>query len=197
VVITEDGSAARLVAKYRPPCPVVVVSDNARALRSLAVTFGLYPMLVGAPGGGRPCAADGCQQPPAACCGLPAAAAQGHAAVILPACAPDLPLSPTQVESFAKGPSRLVTDAMNYALSLGLAVDGIKVLTVTGGPDVAPADESPMLTSEHLGERGRQGLGRSVRLLPEPTCCCQAHPRPTLSSLCAHPTLHPPQACAP
>lgn len=42
--MTEDGSAARLVAKYRPPCPVIVVSPNARALRSLAVTFGLYPL---------------------------------------------------------------------------------------------------------------------------------------------------------
>ena len=52
VVLTEDGSAARLVAKYRPPCPVVVVSPNARALRGLAAVFGLHPLQVASFAGG-------------------------------------------------------------------------------------------------------------------------------------------------
>ena len=49
MVLTEDGTAARLVAKYRPPCPVIAVSTNPRTLRSLAVTFGLIPCQVRRP----------------------------------------------------------------------------------------------------------------------------------------------------
>jgi pyruvate kinase len=45
-VLTGDGTAARLVSKYRPPCPVVVVSDNEAVLRGLAGYFALYPCKV-------------------------------------------------------------------------------------------------------------------------------------------------------
>jgi hypothetical protein len=48
VVVTETGEAAQWVAKYRPPCPVVVVSNNAHVLRMLSAYFGLYPCQVGA-----------------------------------------------------------------------------------------------------------------------------------------------------
>jgi hypothetical protein len=166
IVLTEDGSAARLVAKYRPPCPVIVVSPNARALRSLAVTFGLYPMLVRAllrrhqglgghgdhrvPAGAYSCADGHAISTPlgALCCSV--LVKHGQTLVISPV--PCAGRCIHQVDSFAKDTSRSVGDAINYALAQGLAVDGIKVLTVTGGPDVAAADESPLLTSQHLGE---------------------------------------------
>jgi len=45
-----------------------------------------------------------------------------------------------------------VRAAIEHALAQGLAVDGIKVLVVTGGADCASADEHPVLTSENLGE---------------------------------------------
>jgi pyruvate kinase len=46
VVLTEDGSAAKAVAKYRPPCPVVVACPSERVLRQLGVVFGVYPCKV-------------------------------------------------------------------------------------------------------------------------------------------------------
>jgi hypothetical protein len=49
---------------------------------------------------------------------------------------------------------------IEHALSRGLAVDGIKVLAVTGGATVAPADEAPVVTVEYLGEL------RASQLLP-------------------------------
>ncbi|GBF99836.1 pyruvate kinase [Raphidocelis subcapitata] len=123
VVLTEDGSAARLVAKYRPPCPVVVVSPNARALRSLSATFGLYPL---------------------------------------------------QVESFTADPSRAITAGIDFALSQGLAVDGIKVLVVSGGPKTASADASPVVTSENLGMRAMSFLQRDSVHTPYTSPFCRS-----------------------
>lgn len=42
VVLSADGTAAQLVSKYRPPCPVVVVSDSDAVLRGLAGYYALY-----------------------------------------------------------------------------------------------------------------------------------------------------------
>lgn len=47
VVLSADGTAAQLVSKYRPPCPVVVVSDSEAVLRGLAGYYALYPCKVG------------------------------------------------------------------------------------------------------------------------------------------------------
>ncbi|KAI8465728.1 MAG: pyruvate kinase [Monoraphidium minutum] len=109
VVLTEDGSAAQLVAKYRPPCPVIAVSTNARTLRSLAVTFGIIPL---------------------------------------------------KVESWKDGSARAVRLGIEFALANGYAVDGIKVLAVTGGPNHAPADDAPVMTTEYLGMRAMSFLQR-------------------------------------
>jgi hypothetical protein len=65
-------------------------------------------------------------------------------------------LNPNQVDSFATGAARAVSAGIEFALSKGLAVDGIKVLVVTGGADRASADESPVMTVENLGESGRK-----------------------------------------
>jgi hypothetical protein len=46
VVLSADGIAAQLVSKYRPPCPVVVVSDSDAVLRGLAGYYALYPCKV-------------------------------------------------------------------------------------------------------------------------------------------------------
>jgi hypothetical protein len=46
VVLTANGRAARLVSKYRPPCPVVAVSDSDAVLRALGGYYALYPCKV-------------------------------------------------------------------------------------------------------------------------------------------------------
>jgi pyruvate kinase len=46
VVLSADGTAAQLVIKYRPPCPVVVVSDCDAVLRGLAGYYATYPCKV-------------------------------------------------------------------------------------------------------------------------------------------------------
>jgi hypothetical protein len=151
VVLTENGSAARLVAKYRPPCPVVVVSPNATTLRSLSATFGLYPLQARFASG-------------RGCCARPALAPdRGPSGRCLCPCDPRVctdahqehpsPAHP-QVESFSADPSRAISAGVDFALSQGLAVDGIKVLVVSGGPKLASADESPVVTSENLGAGG-------------------------------------------
>ncbi len=43
IVFTHTGFAANLVAKFRPCCPVIAVSDQASVLRGLAPRFGIYP----------------------------------------------------------------------------------------------------------------------------------------------------------
>lgn len=46
VVLSANGTAAQLVSKYRPPCPIVVVSDNEQVLRGLAGYYSIYPCKV-------------------------------------------------------------------------------------------------------------------------------------------------------
>ncbi len=46
VVFSRTGLAADMVAKYRPPCPVLVASDQEHVLRLVAPRFGLYPLLI-------------------------------------------------------------------------------------------------------------------------------------------------------
>ncbi|KAG2439977.1 hypothetical protein HXX76_004095 [Chlamydomonas incerta] len=46
IVFTRSGLAAQLIAKYRPPCPVIVLSDHDWVLRQASLTYGLYPLRV-------------------------------------------------------------------------------------------------------------------------------------------------------
>eukprot|EP00198_Chlamydomonas_reinhardtii_P006402 XP_001695738.1 pyruvate kinase [Chlamydomonas reinhardtii] len=46
VVFTRSGLAAQVIAKYRPPCPVIVLSDHDWVLRQASLTYGLYPLRV-------------------------------------------------------------------------------------------------------------------------------------------------------
>lgn len=46
MVLTRSGRASQLIAKYRPPCPVITVSDHDWVLRQASLTYGLYPMRV-------------------------------------------------------------------------------------------------------------------------------------------------------
>ena len=43
---TASGSTARLVAKFRPPCPVLGLTPNLRTERQLNLTWGVIPALV-------------------------------------------------------------------------------------------------------------------------------------------------------
>lgn len=38
--ITETGSSAKLITKYRPPCPVVVATKSDQVLRQCSAFFG-------------------------------------------------------------------------------------------------------------------------------------------------------------
>ena len=46
VVITSSGKAADKLSMYRPPCPIVVVTDSAQVARHAASRFGQRPFLV-------------------------------------------------------------------------------------------------------------------------------------------------------
>ncbi|GIL58673.1 hypothetical protein Vafri_13670 [Volvox africanus] len=46
VVFTRSGLAAQLISKYRPPCPIICVSDHDWVLRQASLTYGLYPLHV-------------------------------------------------------------------------------------------------------------------------------------------------------
>ncbi|EFJ40446.1 pyruvate kinase [Volvox carteri f. nagariensis] len=46
VVFTRSGLASRIISKYRPPCPVITLSDHDWVLRQASLTFGLYPLRV-------------------------------------------------------------------------------------------------------------------------------------------------------
>jgi len=48
VVFSEGGKTARLVAKYRPAVPVLLVTSGAVLARSMAGTYGIYPMVLDA-----------------------------------------------------------------------------------------------------------------------------------------------------
>ena len=43
VVFTSSGLAANIVSKYRPPCPIIVVSDSDTTLRGTNSWFGQFP----------------------------------------------------------------------------------------------------------------------------------------------------------
>ncbi|KAI9807911.1 MAG: hypothetical protein M1825_005217 [Sarcosagium campestre] len=45
LVLTTSGTTARLIAKYRPVCPIVMVTRNARASRYSHLYRGVYPFL--------------------------------------------------------------------------------------------------------------------------------------------------------
>ncbi len=47
ICLTESGSTARLVAKYRPACPILTITANEQAARQALVSKGLFPLLVG------------------------------------------------------------------------------------------------------------------------------------------------------
>lgn len=49
VVFSEGGKVARLVAKYRPCAPVLVVTSNAGLARYCSSLFGCYPRLLPEP----------------------------------------------------------------------------------------------------------------------------------------------------
>ena len=44
VVFTKNGLAADLLSKYRPPCPIIVVSNSDAVLRGCTARYGLYPL---------------------------------------------------------------------------------------------------------------------------------------------------------
>jgi len=45
VTVTQTGNTARRISKYRPSCPVVAVTDNVTVARSLALNWGVYPIV--------------------------------------------------------------------------------------------------------------------------------------------------------
>jgi len=47
LVLTETGSTARLVSKYRPRCPIITVTSSEQTARQSLVSRGLFPLLVG------------------------------------------------------------------------------------------------------------------------------------------------------
>jgi len=46
IVLSASGSSARLVAKYRPTCPIITVTRNARTARKCHLYRGCYPVFV-------------------------------------------------------------------------------------------------------------------------------------------------------
>lgn len=46
VTATQSGYTARMVARYRPPCPIVAVTPSQKVLRQMALVWGVHPLLV-------------------------------------------------------------------------------------------------------------------------------------------------------
>lgn len=46
ITATQSGSTARMVAKYRPNCPIIATTPSRRTLRELVLTWGVYPLMV-------------------------------------------------------------------------------------------------------------------------------------------------------
>ena len=42
---TVSGHTARMISKYRPKAPIIAVTSNENVVRSLALTWGVYPQL--------------------------------------------------------------------------------------------------------------------------------------------------------
>ena len=53
VVLTEDGVAADLITKYRPPCPVFVATNNQSVMNHTNTRFGQFPVWIGGEGEGN------------------------------------------------------------------------------------------------------------------------------------------------
>merc|ERR1711912_201692 len=47
IALTETGSTARLIAKYRPKCPILALTMRESTVRQLSATRGVLPMLTG------------------------------------------------------------------------------------------------------------------------------------------------------
>ncbi|MFZ5899464.1 MAG: pyruvate kinase [Bacillota bacterium] len=46
VTATQSGYTARMVARYRPRCPIVAVTPSQKVLRQMALVWGVHPLLV-------------------------------------------------------------------------------------------------------------------------------------------------------
>ncbi|KDE06394.1 pyruvate kinase [Microbotryum lychnidis-dioicae p1A1 Lamole] len=58
LVMSTSGNTARLISKYRPPCPVITITRNAQTARQVHLHRGCYPMLYEEP---RPSSNEGWQ----------------------------------------------------------------------------------------------------------------------------------------
>lgn len=47
VAVTHGGRTARLISRFRPGCPIIVTTVSLIAMRQLALSWGVYPYLVG------------------------------------------------------------------------------------------------------------------------------------------------------
>lgn len=43
MVFSKTGAAAKMVFKYKPPCPVIVVSSDDHVLRECSLLYGCFP----------------------------------------------------------------------------------------------------------------------------------------------------------
>ena len=46
VVPTMSGYTARKMSRFRPTCPIIAVSPNINTVKSLALHYGVYPLLI-------------------------------------------------------------------------------------------------------------------------------------------------------
>ena len=46
ITVTKTGSTARMISKYRPACPIIGCTVDEKAYRQLAMSWGVYPVLV-------------------------------------------------------------------------------------------------------------------------------------------------------
>ena len=46
VAVTHSGRTARLISRFRPECPIIATTVSPRSLRQLALSWGVYPILV-------------------------------------------------------------------------------------------------------------------------------------------------------
>lgn len=46
IVLTETGSSARFVSKYRPSCPIIMVTHNQSTANNVMYARGLWPLVV-------------------------------------------------------------------------------------------------------------------------------------------------------
>lgn len=53
IVLSASGNTARLISKYRPSCPILMVSENVSAARYSHLSRGVYPMIYDEPGAGQ------------------------------------------------------------------------------------------------------------------------------------------------